>query len=208
MALVIGIAGGSGSGKTTFAENIRRKLEPVSFLPQDAYYLTLDGYTPKQRASWNWDHPDALDLKLFLRHLRQLKKGRGVNMPVYDFVHNRRSCQTITVAPTDIIITEGIHVLSIPAVLKELDVKIYVKAPPDVRLARRMERDVRERGRTFEFSREQYLLYTRPMHYQFIKPSQFLADIIVPEGGFNNGAAEIVATYARIKRLEAAGDEA
>jgi uridine kinase len=200
--LVIGIAGGTGSGKTTVANNIVRRLDidAVTVIQQDAYYRDLRDLAPAQRALRNFDHPDSIENELFARHLRALKAGEEIGQPVYDFTHHLRTPETVTIVPRDVIIAEGILLFHFREVKEVLDIKIYVDTPSDIRLLRRIQRDIRDRGRTFESVTEQYLSTVRPMHEEFVEPSKRYADVIIPEGGHNDIAIDMIASRIRLMK--------
>ena len=197
---VIGLAGGTGSGKTTVARNIigRLALDSITVFQQDAYYRDLADLSPAQRTSRNFDHPDSIEIELFVSHLRELKDGHAVEQPVYDFTSHARTDRTIRVDPRDVILAEGILLFHFPEVRELLDVKIYVDTPADIRLLRRFRRDIRERGRTFESVGEQYVRTVRPMHEEFVEPSKRFADVIIPEGGENEIAIDMIASRVRL----------
>ena len=199
--LVIGIAGGSGSGKTTVAQQILERVGPsrIAFLQHDSYYKDLSGLPPVQRAEVNFDHPESLETELLTAHVEELKNGRSVQVPIYDFAHHSRTDQTFTVQPRGVIIVEGILIFAEPALRKLFDVKIFVDTDPDLRLIRRMQRDISERSRTVESVIKQYMSTVRPMHLEFVEPSKRYADVIIPEGGFNTAALDMV--VARIEAL-------
>ena len=196
---VIGLAGGTGSGKTTVARNLlgRLALDRITVLQQDAYYRDLADLAPAQRATSNFDHPDSVENELFTAQLRALKEGWPVDRPVYDFTRHVRTGDTVRIEPRDVILAEGILLFHSPAVRELLDVKIYVDTPPDIRLLRRIDRDIRERGRTFASVSEQYLRTVRPMHEEFVEPSKRYADVIIPEGGENEIAIDMIASRVR-----------
>lgn len=198
--LVIGIAGGSGSGKTTLARLILQRVgeDRIAYLPHDAYYKDLSNLPPNQRMSVNFDHPDSLDTELLIQHVLQLRNYQPVDLPVYDFKTHTRTQETRRVEPRGVIMVEGILIFADPELRKLLDVKIFVDTDADIRLIRRLERDIRERGRTTEMVVTQYLTTVRPMHLEFVEPSKRYADVIVPEGGMNEVAMEMV-----VARLEA-----
>ncbi len=200
-ALTIGIAGGTASGKTTVARRIASLLEghPVVFLDQDAYYKDNAAVPPEERRRINYDHPDAFDVPLIVRHLRALKAGRPIEKPVYSFVDHARTAKTVRVEPAPVIVFEGILVLAIPEVRELLDVRIYVDADDDVRVARRIQRDVAERGRSLEGVLDQYFQTVRPMHWSFVEPSKRYADVIIPHGGHSDAAVEMVAGAIRAR---------
>lgn len=205
---MIGLAGGTGSGKTTVARNLLRRLalDSITVLQQDAYYRDLADLAPAQRATRNFDHPNSIENELFTAHLRALKEGLPVERPVYDFSRHVRTAETIRVEPRDVILTEGILLFHFPEVRDLLDVKIYVDTPPDIRLLRRIHRDIRERGRTFESVGEQYLRTVRPMHDEFVEPSKRFADVIIPEGGENEIAIDMIASRVRALLVEEGGN--
>lgn len=199
--LTIGIAGGTASGKTTVARRIVERLagHPVAFLDQDAYYRDLADTPIEERRAFNFDHPDAFDTELLVTHLRELQAGRSIQKPVYSFAEHTRTRDTVHVSPGDAIILEGILVLALEPVRRELDVKVFVEADSDVRVIRRLSRDIKERGRDFDGVIEQYFRTVRPMHYGFVEPSKRYADIIIPHGGNNDIAIEMVAGAVRQK---------
>ena len=203
--VVIGVAGGTGSGKTTVAQEILKRAgtSQISLIQHDAYYKDLGDLPLSQRAMQNFDHPDALDNELLIAHLEELKAGRAVEMPVYDFTTHTRTAETRRVEPHRVLLLEGILLFADPELRRLMDVKIYVDTDPDIRFIRRLERDIAERGRTMESVIHQYLGTVRPMHQEFVEPSKRHADVIIPEGGFNEVAMEMVA--ARIKSLLEAG---
>jgi uridine kinase len=199
--LVIGIAGGSGSGKTTVAQTILQRVGPdrISFLQHDAYYKDLSGLPPTQRAEINFDHPNSLETELLTQHILQLIRGQPVEVPIYDFSTHSRTKRTFTVQPRGVILVEGILIFT-EATLRDLfNVKIFVDTDSDLRFIRRLERDISERGRTMETVVKQYLSTVRPMHMEFVEPSKRYADIIIPEGGFNAAALDMV--VARIETM-------
>jgi uridine kinase len=185
--MIIGICGGTGSGKTTVANRILESVsrEDVIFLQQDSYYRNLDEMPLDYRRQVNFDHPDAIDNDLLVEHLRALKRGEAVEIPLYDFKTHARRAETLHTDPRPIIIIEGILVFAEQRLLDEMDIKVYVDTPDDIRFIRRLRRDVAERGRTVESVIEQYLATVRPMHMQFVEPSKRAADVIIPEGGHN-----------------------
>lgn len=201
-ALVIGIAGGTGSGKTTVARNIVRRLDldAVAVIQQDAYYRDLADLPRAQRESRNFDHPDSIEHELFIEHVRALKRGEKVRQPVYDFTRHVRREETVEVVPTDVLIVEGILLFHYPDLRETFDIRIFVDTPPDIRLLRRIERDIAERGRTLESVTEQYLRTVRPMHEEFVEASKRHADVIIPEGGHNEIAIDMVASRIRFIR--------
>ena len=199
--LVIGIAGGSGSGKTTVAQAILQRVgsERIAFLQHDSYYKDLSGLPPTQRADVNFDHPDSLETDLLIEHIASLRDGKAVEVPIYDFSTDRRTSRTFTVQPCRVILVEGILIFAEPALRKMFDVKIFVDTDADLRFIRRLERDIHERGRTTESVIEQYTRTVRPMHLEFVEPSKRYADVIIPEGGHNAAALDMV--VARVEAL-------
>ena len=197
--VVIGVAGGTGSGKTTVARQIleRAGTEQISLIQHDAYYKDLSDLPAAQRAILNFDHPDALDNGLLIAHLQELKAGRPIDVPVYDFTSHTRTEQTRHVEPSRVILVEGILIFADVALRRLMDVKIYVDTDADIRFIRRLQRDIAERGRTMDSVIHQYLATVRPMHQEFVEPSKRQADIIIPEGGFNEVAIEMIATRIR-----------
>jgi uridine kinase len=200
-ALVIGIAGGSGSGKTTVAQVILQRVgrDRIAFLQHDSYYKDLSGLPPTQRADVNFDHPDSLETELLIEHIASLRDGKAVEVPIYDFSTDRRTDKTFTVQPCRVILVEGILIFTEPALRKMFDVKIFVDTDADLRFIRRLERDLSERGRTTASVIEQYTHTVRPMHLEFVEPSKRYADVIIPDGGFNTAALDMV--VARIEAL-------
>ncbi len=199
--LVIGIAGGSGSGKTTVANMIIQHVgaEKIAYLPHDAYYKDLSNLPEPQRHLINFDHPNSLETSLLIQHVIQLKKGQPIELPIYDFRTHCRTGQTQRIEPKAVIIVEGILIF-VEAALRELfDVKIFVDTDPDIRFIRRLQRDLLERGRSTESVIQQYLSTVRPMHLEFVEPSKRYADVIIPEGGLNTVAIDMV--VARINTL-------
>ncbi len=199
--LVIGIAGGTGSGKTTVANVILERVgaNHIAYLPHDAYYKDLADLPPNQREQINFDHPNSLDTELLTQHIQELKANRSVELPVYDFKTHSRTSKVIIVEPQPVLIVEGILIF-VDATLREtFDVKIFVDTAPDIRFIRRLERDINERGRTTQSVVHQYLTTVRPMHMEFVEPSKRYADVIIPEGGFNTVALDMV--VARLERL-------
>jgi uridine kinase len=193
-ALVIGIAGGSGSGKTTIARKIADAIpaSAVTILEHDAYYRDRPDLSYDDRCQLNFDHPDSLETGLLAEQLSHLRRGLPVQVPIYDFKSHRRLPERRHMAPTPIIIVEGILVLVDPRVRELLDVKVFVDTDPDIRAFRRIRRDIEQRGRTFDSVREQYYRSVRPMHLQFVEPSKRSADLIIPEGGENGVALDLI----------------
>lgn len=182
--LLIGIAGETGAGKTTVAKALREKLgkEKVAIIPQDAYQRDRSYLSPEERTQLNYDHPNALENELLLQHLGQLKNEEAIQRPIYDFKTHTRKSETIRIDPVPVIILEGLMVLANKGIRDLLDYKIYVDTDPDVRVLRRLERGIKERGRNFERIKEQYLSVVRPMHLQFVESPKHYADIMIPNG--------------------------
>jgi uridine kinase len=197
--LIIGVAGGTGSGKTTVAMSILERVgtEHVAYIPHDAYYRDLSDLPPAQRGQVNFDHPDSLETELLVEQLRELRACEVVEIPIYDFTTHTRTSRTRRVEPAPVVLVEGILVFVEPELRELFDVKLYVDTDADVRLIRRLRRDIEERGRTVESVCEQYLNTVRPMHLEFVEPSKRYADVIIPEGGFNEVAVEMVAARVR-----------
>ena len=201
MSVVIGLAGGSGSGKTTVQRKVMERFgsRRIALLDHDAYYRDLAHLPPERRARFNFDHPDALETGLMVEHLDALLAGDAVEKPTYDFATHSRRAETEPIDPRPVILVEGILVLAEPALRERMDVKLYVDAPDDVRLMRRIERDLHERGRSVESVLEQYRRTVRPMHLEFVEPSKRHADLIIPRGGRNQVAIDMV--LARVQSL-------
>lgn len=193
---IIGIAGGSGSGKTSVTNKIMNNLEghSVALIEQDYYYKDQSHLTFEQRLKTNYDHPFAFDNDLLIQNLKSLQSGQSVEVPTYDYTNHTRSDKTIAFQPKDVIIVEGIFALENEELRNMMDVKIYVDTDADLRILRRLVRDTKERGRTMESVIDQYLTVVRPMHNQFIEPTKKFADIIIPEGGSNKVAIDIMTT--------------
>ena len=199
--LVIGIAGGTGSGKTTIADVVLGRIgaENIAFLAHDAYYRDLNDLPLAQRDSVNFDHPDSLDTDLMIDHIEQLKAWETVNVPIYDFTRHERTMETAAVEPHPVILVEGILVFAEPELRDIFDVKIYVDTPADIRFIRRLQRDIQERGRSMDSVINQYETTVRPMHEEFVETSKRFADVIIPEGGMNTVAMDMV--VARVSAL-------
>ncbi|WP_297519532.1 uridine kinase [uncultured Clostridium sp.] len=199
--ILIGITGGTGSGKSTIAKEIYAKFseECIAMMEQDSYYKDQSHLTPEDRCKTNYDHPNAFDNDLLVKHLSDLLEGKDIEKPVYDFTNHNRSVEKVNVETKEIIIVEGILVLEDPRIRELLDIKIYVDTDADVRIIRRMVRDINERGRTIESVINQYLNVVKPMHNQFTEPTKKYADIIIPEGGRNKVAIDIM--VAKIKQV-------
>jgi uridine kinase len=196
---VIGICGGSGSGKTTITDRLSRALSSsgVLVLQQDHYYRDLSHLSPEERAKQNFDHPSAVDTQLFIEHVRLLRGGKAIERPVYDFTQHRRTGQTTRLEPRPAILVEGILIFENAALRELMDVKIFVDTDADLRFIRRLVRDIRDRGRTMESVIEQYQTTVRPMHLEFVEPSKRYADIIIPEGGHNEVGIDLVIQKVR-----------
>ena len=192
--IVIGIAGGTGSGKTTVAEVILNRVgaDRIAFLAHDAYYRDLEDLPRAQRDMINFDHPDSLETDLMVRHLEALRRWEAVEIPVYDFTIHSRTARTRRIEPQPVILVEGILVFAEPALRSLFDVKIFVDTDADIRFIRRLQRDIEERGRTAASVIQQYQTTVRPMHLEFVEPSKRYADVIIPEGGLNTVAMDMV----------------
>lgn len=198
---VIGVAGGSGSGKTTVTEKLMEQLgaEHAVRLSHDNYYRNLDALSMEERVKTNYDHPSSLETELLVEHLQVLLSGKAVEIPTYDFAQYTRGKATQRIFPQPVIVVDGILLYESPELRACFDLKLFVDTDADVRLARRLRRDVAERGRTYDSSLEQYLEFTRPMHLEFVEPTKRYADIIIPEGGFNSIALDVI--LAKIREL-------
>jgi uridine kinase len=196
---VIGIAGGSGSGKTTLAQTILSEvgIDRIAFLPHDAYYRRQDQMSMPERLAVNYDHPNALETELLIEHIKQLKNWNAVAKPVYDFKAYTRSHESVRVEPRTIIMVEGILIFAEPKLRKLIDMKLFVDADPDICFIRRLERDIKERGRTVDSVVTQYLGTVRPSYIEFVEPSKRFADVIIPDGGLNSVASEMVVDHLR-----------
>ena len=199
--MVVGIGGGTGSGKTTLADLIRKRMGmgSIAFLAHDAYYRDQKHLTPEERAKVNYDHPDSLETDLMVRHIQELLRGQAIEMPVYDFSTHSRKTETVHVSPKPVILVEGILIFVEKELRDLFDMKIFVDTDADIRLIRRLLRDIQERGRTLQSVVDQYLRTVRPMHLEFVDASKRYADIIIPEGGFNVVALDMV--IARLQSL-------
>jgi uridine kinase len=196
-ARLIGICGGSGSGKTTIVRKISEIISDFVFIPQDRYYKSAEFISNKNITAHNFDHPDAFDSDLLYEHLVALKHFEPIDMPQYDFVHHRRLDDTVTVKPKKLIILEGIMIYFEKRIRDLIDLKLYVETPDDIRFIRRLRRDINERGRTVESVITQYLEMVRPGHYQFIEPTKEYADLIIPEGGYNENALQVLISFLK-----------
>ena len=192
--IIIGIAGGTGSGKSTLTERLRDHFgqNEVSVINHDSYYKRHDELPYAERCKLNYDHPDSFDTELMVKHLQALRRGKAVEVPVYNYAINNRSDQTITVRPAPVIIVEGILIFTSPELCDLMDLKVFVDTDADVRILRRIVRDVKARGRTLDSVVTQYLTTVKPMHEQFVEPSKRKADLIVPEGGRNEVALDML----------------
>ena len=198
--LVIGIAGGSGSGKTTVVREIARRMQPqeqVVVIPQDSYYKDQGHLPMEERQALNFDHPDSIDWKLLVAQLRDLQNGKAIDQPTYSYITCTRQPETVHVEPADIIIVEGILIFTCKELMKEMDIKVFVDADDDDRLMRVITRDIVERGKNVEWVIDRYTKTVKPMYLQFIAPSKRYADIIVPQGGHNKVAINVLLSGVR-----------
>lgn len=197
--IIIGVAGGSGSGKTTVVREITRRLGPdaVSLIHHDSYYYDRSDVPPEERVNINYDHPDALETALLVEHLRSLKAGHSVAVPVYDFTRHARTGATDPVDPRRVVIVDGILILVDPDLRTLMDIKVFVDTDADLRIIRRTQRDIHGRGRTFDSVIQQYLQTVRPMHLEFVEPSKRYAHVIIPGGGHNEVAVDMLLTKIR-----------
>ncbi len=195
-AVVVGVAGGTASGKTTISEAILDRVgrDRVAFIPHDAYYRDLSGLPFEERCQVNFDHPDSLETELLVAHLDALYRGEDVEVPCYDFSRHTRRSETRWVEPRSVVLVEGILIFTERELRDRFDIKVYIDADADLRFIRRLQRDVAERGRTVESVIDQYLKTVRLMHLEFVEPSKRYADVIIPRGGFNTIAIDMVAT--------------
>jgi uridine kinase len=201
---IIGIVGGSGSGKSTVARNLAGSLPTasVAFIDMDAYYRNFADRPLDERRRMNWDHPDAFDWDLLVRQLGDLASGQAIAKPVYDFVHHARRPETVRIPPAQVVVVDGILLFADPRVRELCDMKVFVDADADVRLIRRIRRDMNKRGRPLEEILEQYLTTVQPMHQEFVEPSKRYADVIVPRGGKNQVAIEMIVAKIRHRLTE------
>ena len=199
--LIIGVAGGSGSGKTTVAQELLRRVgaDRIAYLQHDSYYKDLRMLPSTQHSEINFDHPDTLETELLIKHIIDLRQFKAVHVPIYDFSTDTRKAETFTVEPRNVILVEGILLYVEPELRKLFDVKLFVDADADIRFIRRLHRDITERGRSTESVIKQYYATVRPMHLEFVEPSKRYADVIIPEGGHNVAALDMVT--ARIELL-------
>ena len=202
--MIIGICGGTGSGKTTIARAIVGAIgaERVILVEQDSYYRNLADMPLDERHQANFDHPDSIDSDLLFNHLRRLKNGDAIEMPVYDFKTHTRNNETAHIEPKQVVIVEGILIFAEPRIAGLLDVKVFVDTPDDIRFIRRLKRDINERGRTMESVIAQYYRTVRPMHHEFVEPSKRIADVIIPEGGQIDIGIEFLCSLVREKLAE------
>lgn len=194
--LIVGIAGGTGSGKTTVVKKIMQVLlnEEVVVIPQDSYYRDSSGIPPEERQKINFDHPDSVEFKLLIDHLKQLKKGKSIEMPLYSYLTCERAKETVTIRPSRVVLIEGILILTDEGLRNMMDIKVFVDADPDDRLGRVIQRDIIERGRSVLNVLERYHDTVKPSHLQFIEPSKRYADIIIPGGGENQVGIDVLVT--------------
>ena len=200
MVKIIGISGGSGSGKTTIVRQIAEVVPDFVCIAQDSYYKSAEFMDNQHITAFNFDHPSAFDTDLMVEQLRALKQGATIRIPVYYVVHHRRSSEPVEVAPRRLVLFEGIMVFVDPRVRELLDLKLYVDTPDDIRFIRRLQRDIKERGRTLESVVRQYLEVVRPGHLEFIEPTKAYADLIIPEGGNNEKALQVLASFMQAIR--------
>ena len=194
---IIGIAGGTASGKSTIAEKVyqeSKKYGTVAIIKFDDYYKRLDHLSPEERAKVNYDHPDSFDIELAKKQIDMLRNGKAINKPIYDFVIHNRKEETQLIEPSNVVIIEGILIFAIPELLNLFDIKLFVDTPDDIRFIRRLSRDIKNRGRDLDSVVNQYLTTVRPMHHAFVEPSKKHADIIIPEGGKNVVAIDFIVT--------------
>jgi uridine kinase len=194
---IVGVAGGSGSGKTTIVSRMTEIAREYALIAQDNYYKSAEYVTNLTITGFNFDHPDAFDSDLLCEHLADLKAGRAIRMPQYDFVHHRRRGDTVVVEPRRLVILEGIMILVDRRVRDLIDLKLYVDTPDDIRFIRRLRRDITERGRTVDSVITQWVEKVRPGHYEFVESTKAYADLIIPEGGFNDRALEVMIPFLR-----------
>ncbi|HLL75827.1 MAG TPA: uridine kinase [Pyrinomonadaceae bacterium] len=202
--MIIGICGGTGSGKTTVANRLLQAVgsHEVAFIQQDSYYRNLADMPLDYRHKVNFDHPDAIDNDLLVSHVAALRRGRAVDLPLYDFRNHLRRPETLRVEPKLITIVEGILIFAEPRLLAEMDIKVFVDTPDDIRFIRRLRRDIAERGRNVDSVIEQWIETVRPMHQQFVEPSKRVADVIIPEGGYNKVSIDLLSGKIRERLTE------
>ena len=198
--LIIGIAGGSGCGKTTVVKQLIKRLpkDSVTVIPQDAYYKDNGHLSAEERSRINFDHPSSIEFNLLIRHLDELREGKEIGMPIYSYLTCARSKETIPVFPREVVIVEGILILSNPRLRERMDIKVFVDADADDRLIRIIRRDIEERGRSFSMVLDHYKDFVKPMHLQFIEPTKRYADLIIPQGGENHVAIDILTSRIRM----------
>jgi uridine kinase len=192
---IVGIAGGSGCGKTTVVSRITEIVRDYALVAQDNYYRSAENVNNRNITGFNFDHPDAFDSDLLREHLTTLKAGQPICMPQYDFVHHRRTDKTVQVEPRPLVILEGIMIFTDPRIRSLVDLKLFVDTPDDIRFIRRLRRDISERGRTVDSVITQYMEKVRPGHYEFVEPTKVYADLIIPEGGHNDRAMEVLIAF-------------
>lgn len=195
---IVGISGGSGSGKTTIVQRIAEIVPDFTFIPQDNYYRSAENVDNANITGFNFDHPDAFDSGLLYEHLKELKTSKPIDMPQYDFVHHRRTDTTVRVTPKKLVIFEGIMIFFDKKIRDLIDLKLFVDTPDDIRFIRRLSRDIHERGRTVGSVIEQYMAFVRPGHFDFIEPTKAYADLIIPEGGRNRVALDLILAKLRL----------
>lgn len=202
--VVVGIAGGTASGKTTLVDEIIELSgrDRVAVLRQDNYYRDQAHLTPEERLATNYDHPDSIDNELLMQHIRTLRRQEPVEMPRYDFRSHSRLPDSTRIEPRKVVVVEGILALAVPALRELMDLKIFVDTDHDLRLIRRLRRDVEERGRTFESVTKRYLEHVRPMHIEFVEPSRFHADLVVPHGGMNKTVIALLTNLIEVRNLD------
>ena len=202
--IIIGVAGGTASGKTTVSDAILERVgsDRIAYIQHDSYYRDLSHLPIEERRKLNFDHPDALETELLVAHLRQLQAGEAIEVPIYDFATYQRRVSARRIEPRRVILVEGILIFVDRDLREMMDIKLYVDTDADLRFIRRLERDIRERGRTMEAVIQQYLTTVRPMHLEFVEPSKRYADVIIPAGGFNRTAIEMI--IARVEGMLAA----
>lgn len=193
----VGITGGSGSGKTTIVKKISEIITDFVFIPQDNYYKSAEYINNSNITAFNFDHPDAFDTDLLYQQLLELKEGKDIAMPQYDFVHHKRTEESVAVNAKPVVLVEGIMLFWDKKIRDLLDLKIFVDTPDDIRFIRRLQRDVHDRGRTTESVIKQYLDVVRPGHFEFIEPTKSYADLIIPEGGFNSNALQVLVSFLK-----------
>ena len=195
---IVGIAGGSGSGKTTIVSRITEFVRDYALVPQDNYYRSAEHVTNQSITGFNFDHPDAFDSELLCEQLMTLKAGMPIRMPQYDFVHHRRRNDTVLVEPRRLVVLEGILIYFDRRIRDLIDLKLYVDTPDDIRFIRRLRRDISDCGRTVDSVIEQYTEKVRPGHYEFVEPTKAYADLVIPEGGFNDRAMEALVPFLKL----------